>query len=161
MYTDSSNHHKLLPRMHRKATGSRQRQQIHKNKKTLSLCYRTPFGSNRYGRVFLEDLILLNKDRIVKAPPVDQYTVQSTSEERKETHWKNGGSASLEATMILPLLLFAFWMFYSMGQIFIMENQIYQAVNNTADSMAEIAYLKQELEECSCTVKKQATENKR
>lgn len=147
MYTDSSNHHKLLPRMHRKASGSRQRQQIHKNKKTLSLCYRTPFGSNRYGRVFLEDLILLNKDRIVKAPPVDQYTVQSTSEERKETRWKNGGSASLEATMILPLLLFAFWMFYSMGQIFIMENQIYQAVNNTADSMAEIAYLKQELEE--------------
>ena len=68
MYTDSSNHHKLLPRMHRKAAGSRQRQQIHKNKKTLSLCYRTPFGSNRYGRVFLEDLILLNKDRIVKAP---------------------------------------------------------------------------------------------
>lgn len=145
MYTDSSNHHKLLPRMHSKATGSKQRRQIPKNKKKLSLCYRTPFGSNRYGRIFLEDLILLNKDRIVKAPPVNQYTVQSTSEEEKETHWKNRGSASLEATIILPLLLFAFWMFYSMGQIFIMENQVYQAVNNAADSMAEIVYLKQEI----------------
>ncbi len=165
MYTGSSNYHRSLSGMHKKTGGSKQRQKISKNKKKLSLCYRTPFGSNRYGRIFLEDLILLNQDRIVKAPPVSQYTVQSTSADEEKSEetatenqdlknqdlknhgWKNQGSATLEVTLILPILLFALWMFYSMGQIFIMENQIYQAVNNTADSMAETAYLKQVVEE--------------
>ena len=87
MYTGSSNYHRSLSGMHKKTGGSKQRQRISKNKKKLSLCYRTPFGSNRYGRIFLEDLILLNQDRIVKAPPVSQYTVQSTSadEEKSES----------------------------------------------------------------------------
>lgn len=72
-----------------------------------------------------------------KAPHVGKYAVQSTSSGLES----NQGSATIEAVCIMPILLFAFWAFYSMGQIYILENQIYQATMNTADYLAEYAYL--------------------
>ena len=66
--------------------------------------------------------------------PNDKCAVHSTS------LCNNKGSAVVEAVCIVPIMLFAFLAFYSMGQIFVMENQIYQAAVNTADSLAEYAY---------------------
>lgn len=78
-------------------------------------------------------------NRFQKAPHSDKYAVQNTS-----SRWKNTGSATMEAICIMPLMLFAFWAFYSMGQIFILENQVYQAAMNTAGYLAEYAYLAEE-----------------
>lgn len=70
-------------------------------------------------------------------PPCNRkYAVQSISDSNH-----NRGSATLEAMCIMPMMLFAFWAFYSMGQIYILENQIYQATMNTAGFLAEYAYL--------------------
>lgn len=155
MHTCLSYNRKTLLRMQEAAAGTEQKHQIHKkNKNKLSLCYRTPFGSDRQNRVIPKNLIALYKNRIVKAPQISQYAVQSTSygkennqNRRKQTCMeKNRGSAALEAVCIMPLLIFAFWMFYSMIQIFIMENQIYQAVNNTADVIAEVSYLQKDIQ---------------
>lgn len=51
------------------------------------------------------------------------------------------GSAAIEAVCVLPILFLAFLVFYMIGQIYIMENQIYQAARNTADYLAEYAYI--------------------
>lgn len=58
----------------------------------------------------------------------------------------NQGSATLEAVCIVPIMLFAFLAFYSMGQIYIMDNQIYQAAQNTAGYLAEYAYIANQAE---------------
>jgi hypothetical protein len=70
-----------------------------------------------------------------RSSPQNKYAVHSTSEV------PNRGSASLEAVCVFPIMLFAFLAFYMMGQMYIMENQIYQAARNTADYLAEYAYL--------------------
>lgn len=53
----------------------------------------------------------------------------------------NRGSATVEAVCVLPVLFFCFLAFYMLVQIYIMENQIYQAARNTADYLAECAYM--------------------
>lgn len=155
MHTCLSYNRKTLSRMQRTTVGTEERRQIHKkNKKKLSLCYRTPFGSDRQNRAIPKNLTALFRNRIVKAPQISQYAVQSTSygKERKRCYRtqtcmeNNRGSATVEAVCVMPLLIFAFWMFYSMIQIFVMENQIYQAVNNTADAVAEISYLQRDIQ---------------
>lgn len=79
---------------------------------------------------------IFKSQRYPDAPRKRKYAVQSTSN-------RNRGSASLEAVCIMPVLLFAFWAFYSIGQIYILENQIYQAAMNTAGYFAESAYLEE------------------
>lgn len=71
-------------------------------------------------------------------PRCGRYAVHSTSDNR--------GSATVEAVCIMPILLFAFWAFFSMTQIFIVENQVYQAAMNTADYLAEYAYIAEDSE---------------
>lgn len=83
---------------------------------------------------------MIHTNRIRKAPYSSKYAVQSTSQKE----WNNRGSAAVEATCIMPFMLFAFWAFYSMGQIYILENQVYQAAMNTAGYLAEYAYLAEE-----------------
>lgn len=75
-----------------------------------------------------------------KAPYSNKYAVQSTFRKKRN----NAGSASIEAICMMPLMIFAFWAFYSMGQIYILENQVYQAAMNTAGYLAEYAYLAEE-----------------
>lgn len=70
----------------------------------------------------------------MNAPRCGKYAVQSTFR-------NNQGAATIEAVCIMPVMIFVFWAFYSMGQIFMVENQIYQAAMNTADYLAEYAYL--------------------
>lgn len=53
----------------------------------------------------------------------------------------NRGSATIETVCVLPVLFFCFLAFYLFGQIYIMEDQIYQAARNTADYLAESAYI--------------------
>lgn len=153
MHTCLSYDHISLSRMRNETVGTEQKCQI-KNKKKLSLCYRTPFGNDRKNRAFSKNLIALHMSRIVKAPLIGKYAVQSTSWKhtdeqrgaRVDNRQHNRGSATLEAVCVMPILIAAFWMFYSMMQIFIMENHIYQAVNNTADAIAEVSYLQRELQ---------------
>lgn len=67
-------------------------------------------------------------------PQFGKYAVQRTL-------WKHQGSATIEAICIMPILLAAFWAVYSIGQIYILENQVYHAAMNTAEELAETAYL--------------------
>lgn len=69
-----------------------------------------------------------------KTPKKNKYAAHST------LHVDNHGSAAVEAACIMPILLFAFLAFYFMGQIYIMDNQIYQASLDTARYLAEYAY---------------------
>ena len=61
----------------------------------------------------------------------------------KDKQKRNHGSATIEAVCLMPVLIFVFLAFYMMGQIIIMENQIYQAARNTADYLAECAYIEE------------------
>lgn len=82
----------------------------------------------------------LEEPEAINAPLTAQRAVQNTSYQR----WKNRGSATVEAVCILPMLMIVFWIFYSMCQIFIVDNLVYQAVMNTAEELAEYAYLAEE-----------------
>lgn len=93
----------------------------------------TPNYKIRFLYKILYSVIFIS-DKNLDAPRKRKYAVHSTSN-------GNRGSASLEALCIMPMLLFAFWAFYSIGQIYILENQIYQAAMNTAGYFAESAYL--------------------
>lgn len=53
----------------------------------------------------------------------------------------NIGSAALEATLVLPLFLFGMVGLYSFCQIKLTENIAYEAANETAEYLAEMAYL--------------------
>lgn len=72
-------------------------------------------------------------------PHFDKCAVQRTL-------WKHQGSATIEAICIMPILLAAFWAVYSIGQIYILENQVYHAAMNTAEELAETAYLAENYE---------------
>lgn len=54
---------------------------------------------------------------------------------------QNGGSAVVEATLILPLFIFFVLSLYHMGQSKIAESVIYEAAIETAEYMAEYAYM--------------------
>lgn len=115
--------------------------QMQKNKISVARGTKTPIKNQRFN--FLAVFLLgftLYIDPIRKAPYSNKYAVQSTFRRK----WNHAGSASIEATCIMPLMLFAFWAFYSMGQIYILENQVYQAAMNTAGYLAEYAYLAEE-----------------
>lgn len=62
---------------------------------------------------------------------------------------KNRGSATLEAVCVIPIMFIAFLAFYMIGQIYIMDNQIYQAARNVADELAEYAYISDYMSEDS------------
>ncbi len=53
----------------------------------------------------------------------------------------NRGSAALEATLVLPLFIFFVLCLYHMAQSRLAENCIYEAATETAEYMAEYAYL--------------------
>lgn len=53
----------------------------------------------------------------------------------------NRGSATLEATLVLPLFIFFVLCLYHMTQSRLAENCIYEAATETAEYMAEYAYL--------------------
>ena len=55
--------------------------------------------------------------------------------------FRHRGSATVEAAVIMPLLLFVFAAFYCMCRIYVLDNQIYQATMNTADYLAQYAYV--------------------
>lgn len=69
----------------------------------------------------------------LKSQRKGKYAVLSAS-------FANRGSATIEAVCTVPIMLFAFWAFYSIGQIYILENQVYQAAMNTAVCLAEYTY---------------------
>ena len=58
----------------------------------------------------------------------------------------NNGSATLEATIIMPIFIFAVLTIIQMGKILIVEEQIYQGMMDTAAYMAEYAYLYKQAE---------------
>lgn len=53
----------------------------------------------------------------------------------------NQGSATLESTFLLPLFLFAMWGILSMCGMYIAESKVQQASIDTAECLAEYAYL--------------------
>lgn len=115
-----------------------------KNKKYVARGNKTPKRIQIFDRLLIIQTGLFSLiSYFWKAPYNGKYAVQSTS--RKG--WGHKGSATIEAVCIMPLMLFAFWAFYSMGQIYIMENQIYQAAMNTAGYLAEYAYLAEEFDQ--------------
>lgn len=61
--------------------------------------------------------------------------------DRRYMIYPNRGSAVIEATLALPLFLFFVIALYHMGQERITENRIYEAAVETAEYMAEYAYL--------------------
>lgn len=126
------------------------KKQVSKNKKQVAHDNMTPTKTRMVYRSFITNPILDgNESCHRKAPKCGKYAVQSTSldaeikrrEIKKRKQQGNHGSATIEAVCIMPILLFAFLAFYSMGQIYILENQIYQATMNTASFLAEYAYL--------------------
>lgn len=54
---------------------------------------------------------------------------------------RNQGSASLEATLVMPVFLLAMISLFMMFQSVLVEAQIYEAAAETAEYMAEMAYL--------------------
>lgn len=52
----------------------------------------------------------------------------------------NRGSMTVEATLVVPIFIFAFLAIFHMGRMFIAEEQIYVAMMETADYIAERAY---------------------
>ncbi len=54
---------------------------------------------------------------------------------------RNQGSASLEATLVMPVFLLAMISLFMMFQSVLVEAQVYEAAAETAEYMAEIAYL--------------------
>lgn len=54
---------------------------------------------------------------------------------------RNQGSASLEATLVMPVFLLAMVSLFWMAQSVLAEAQVYEAAAETAEYMAEIAYL--------------------
>ena len=54
---------------------------------------------------------------------------------------RNRGSATLEATLVLPLFIFFVLCLYHMTQCRLADNCIYEAATETAEYMAEYAYL--------------------
>lgn len=112
-----------------------------KNKIYVAHGNKTPIKNKMFQLLtILQSGFMLLIGHFQKAPYSSKYAVQSTSRNK----WRNTGSAVIEATCLMPLMLFAFWAFYSMGQIYILENQIYQAAMNTAGYLAEYAYLAEE-----------------
>ena len=77
---------------------------------------------------------------VINSPLTVQCAVQNTPCRRNV----NRGFATVEAVCILPMFLIAFWILYSMCQMFIVDNLVYQAVMNTAEELAEYAYLVEE-----------------
>lgn len=119
----------------------RRYKQKQKNKNNVAHGNKTPIKNQMFYLLFVilsGIAVLINIIR--EAPYSSKYAVQSTSGKR----WNNKGSATVEAVCIMPFMLFAFWAFYSMGQIYILENQVYQAALNTAGYLAEYAYLAEE-----------------
>lgn len=53
----------------------------------------------------------------------------------------NKGSAVLEATLILPIFIFAMLAVYQMGQCRLAESALYEAAAETAEYMAEYSYI--------------------
>lgn len=107
---------------------------ISPNKKDVQNA-KTSCGKKFFKYLFVYVSLFFKKFLPGKKPLRNKYAVHSTS------YLNNQGSATLEAVCIMPIMLFAFLAFYSMGQIYIMENQIYQAALNTAEYLAEYAYL--------------------
>lgn len=119
------------------------------------LFYNRPFGTGKeksnqkkYNITAHQTATPENQMNISDAPYADKYAVQSVSRRGRKAGvsnqspvFSNRGSAALEAVCIIPLLFFAFWAFYSMGQVYIVENQIYQATMDTAEELAEYAYM--------------------
>lgn len=117
---------------------------IKKDKKNVAHYNKTPMKNQRFHILcVIRSFSLYLKNHQKKVPQFGKYAVQTTS---FEGHG-NQGSATIEAVCIMPLMLFAFWAFYSMGQIYILENQIYQSAMNTAGYLAEYAYLTEEIEQ--------------
>ena len=54
---------------------------------------------------------------------------------------RNQGSASLEATLVMSVFLLAMVSLFWMAQSVLAEAQVYEAAAETAEYMAEIAYL--------------------
>lgn len=106
---------------------------ISQNKKDVQNT-KTSCGKKFFKYLSLHVSFLFQRFVLGKKPQRIKYAVHSTS------YFNNQGSATLEAVCIMPIMLFAFLAFYSMGQIYIMENQIYQAAINTAEYLAEYAY---------------------
>lgn len=57
------------------------------------------------------------------------------------------GSATMEAVWIMPLMLFTFLVFFSICQIYIVENQIHMALLNTAQDLGELVYIAEKVSE--------------
>ncbi|MBP3505622.1 MAG: pilus assembly protein [Lachnospiraceae bacterium] len=100
---------------------------------------KTPIKSTTFSiQKFINSILSLFWNYL-KPPRYSKYAVQSISD-------SNRGSATIEAVCVIPILLFVFWAFYSMCQIYMLENQVYQAAMNTADYLAEYAYLAEDTE---------------
>ncbi len=98
-------------------------------------------------------------------PHFGKYAAQNTLRNTLHNH---RGTATIEAVCIMPILLAAFWAVYSMGQLYILDNQIYHATMNAAEELAEKAYLTQESEwdigkeiAAEWLIRSQLSENKR
>lgn len=98
----------------------------------------TPNQQIKFFCIIMDKLVSVIR-MCLDAPRKPKYAVQNISN-------RNRGSASLEAVCVMPIMVFAFWAFYSMGQIYIAENQIYQAAMNTVDYLAEYAYLAEDID---------------
>ena len=127
--------------------GSVYRKPISKNKKSVAHDNKTPTKIRMMDAFLLTLMFHGCHFYLRKAPKCNKYAVQSTSAKGRENG--NSGSATVEAVCIMPLLIFAFWAFYSIGQLYILENQVYQAAINTAGGLAEYAYLTERNEQLS------------
>lgn len=58
---------------------------------------------------------------------------------------RNQGSASLEATLVMSVFLLAMVSLFWMAQSVLAEAQVYEAAAETAEYMAEIAYLGEQI----------------
>ncbi len=56
---------------------------------------------------------------------------------------RNKGSAVLEATLLLPIFIFAMLSLYMMGQCKLAEIAVYEAASETAEYIAELSYLRE------------------
>ena len=90
-----------------------------------------------------------NKNKKIK--PIYQAQSPYISETKDKRAYNTGfftaGSATVEATLIMPLMLMVIYMIWSVGCCMIMKNVIYEGLLETAEYMAEYEYLYELVEE--------------